>query len=114
MSVVEQAGLNLALTKILKAGFLTSRPISGKLLPCQRRLLSSADNLCKQFCSKSGMTERLSLSGSKSFDTLLVFLDLNVLKKIILKKVSRRQKIHEKMMESVNFVSVIRFLYCLI
>ena len=37
------------------------------------RLLSTADNLCKQFRPRSGCTECLSLSRSKWFDTLIVF-----------------------------------------
>ena len=35
---------------------------------------SSADNLCKQFQSRSGPTDHWVLSGSKLFDTLVVFL----------------------------------------
>ena len=34
----------------------------------------SADNLCKQFESRSERTECRSLFGSKSFDTLIVYL----------------------------------------
>ena len=37
--------------------------------------LSSADNLCKQFGPRLGPTECWSLSGSKPFDTLIVFLN---------------------------------------
>ena len=37
-------------------------------------LLSSADNICKQFGPTSGRTERQSSSGYKLFDTLTVFL----------------------------------------
>ena len=33
-----------------------------------------ADNICKQFRSRSGLTFCLSLSGSKLFSTLIVFL----------------------------------------
>ena len=38
------------------------------------RLLSSADNLCKQFGTTSGLTKCRSWSGFKLFDTLLVVL----------------------------------------
>ena len=37
-------------------------------------LVSSADNLCKQFGPRSGPTEHWARSGSKLFDTLMVFL----------------------------------------
>ena len=37
-------------------------------------LMSSADNFCKQFGPRSGLTERRDISGSKLFDTLIVFL----------------------------------------
>ena len=37
-------------------------------------LESSADNFCKQFGPRSGSTKCLALSGSKLFDTLVVFL----------------------------------------
>ena len=40
--------------------------------PCL--LLSSADNLCKQFGSRSGPTKCWAWSGSKLFDTLLIYL----------------------------------------
>ena len=42
--------------------------------PFLRILLSSADNLCKQFGSRSGPTKHWSWSGSNLFDTLIVFL----------------------------------------
>ena len=45
-----------------------------KLFPCKQRILSSADNLCKQFGSRSRLTDCRSWSGSKLFDTLIVFL----------------------------------------
>ena len=38
------------------------------------RLVSSDDNFCKQFGSRSGPTECRARSGSKLFDTLMVFL----------------------------------------
>ena len=37
-------------------------------------LVSSADNLCREFGPRSGSTKRQALSGSKLFDTLMVFL----------------------------------------
>ena len=37
-------------------------------------LVLSADNLCKQFVPRSGPTERRAWSGSKLFDTLMLFL----------------------------------------
>ena len=46
--------------------YLSSFPARGNL--------SSADNLCKQFGPRSGPTECRSWSGSKLFDTLIVFL----------------------------------------
>ena len=47
--------------------------------------MSYADKLCKQFGPRSGPTECRSLSGSKQFDTLIVFLK-EFMKKLILKK----------------------------
>ena len=44
------------------------------LFPCCRGLLSSADKLCKQSGPRSGPTKRQAWSGSKLFDTLMVFL----------------------------------------
>ena len=44
--------------------------------------LSSADNLCKQFVPRSGPTKCRAWSGSKLFDTLMVF------RKEILEKVN--------------------------
>ena len=58
--------------------------------PCNGNL-SSAENLCKQFGPKSGLIECLSWSGSKPFDTLIVFLK-EYFEKVILKKVGRRQQ----------------------
>ena len=56
--------------------------LNGKLFSCQRPLLMSADNLCKQFGPRSGLPRYCSW---KSF-----------LKKLILKKVSRWQQKHTK------------------
>ena len=52
--------------------------------------MSSADNICKQFGSRSGPTKRRASSGSKLFDTLMIFLK-EFTKKLIL-KISRRHK----------------------
>ena len=38
-------------------------------------LVSSADNLCKQFGPRSGLTKRRAWSGSNLFDTQMVFLN---------------------------------------
>ena len=48
-------------------------------------LVSSADNHCKQFGTRSGPTERRSWSGSKLFDTLMVFLE-DLLEKVDFEK----------------------------
>ena len=65
-------------------------------------LLLSADNLCKQYGSRSGPTELRSWSGSKPFDTDS-FLERTFWKKFNLKKVNRRHK-HAKLpsMQIVN------------
>ena len=44
------------------------------MFPCRCHILPSAENLCKQFGPRSGPTECRSWSGSKPFDTLIVFL----------------------------------------
>ena len=49
-------------------------------------LVSSADNLCKQFGSRSGPTKGPAWSGSKLFDTLMLFLVDFFSKQLILKK----------------------------
>ena len=54
-------------------------------------LVLSADSLCKQIGPRSGPTK----FGSNLFDTQMVFLNF-FLKKLILKKISRRQKKHEQ------------------
>ena len=53
--------------------------------------LSSADNLRKWFGPRSGPTEGWSSSGSKQFDTLIVFLK-GFFEKLILKKKSADDK----------------------
>ena len=58
--------------------------------------LSFADNLCKQFVPKSAPTKCRTWSGSKLFDTLMVFLKY-FLKKLILKKKKKRQRKHIKL-----------------
>ena len=57
------------------------------IIPCQLRLLSSNENLCKQFRPRSALTERRPWSGYKPFDTLIVCLKEH-LKKLILNKKS--------------------------
>ena len=55
------------------------------LFPRLWRLLSSTDNLCKQFGCRSGPTKRWAWSGSKLCDTLMVLLK-DFLKKLVYKK----------------------------
>ena len=59
-------------------------------------LVSSADNICKQFGPRSGPTEHWAWSGSKPFDTQIVFLKEFLEKLDFEKKISRRQKKREK------------------
>ena len=54
--------------------------------------MSSADNLGKQFGPRSGATKCQALSGSKLFDTLMVFLKQFFKKVDFEKKISRQQK----------------------
>ena len=56
-------------------------------------LLSSADNLCKQFGPRSGPTKCWAISGSKLFDTPIAFLK-DLFKKLILKKSADGVKKH--------------------
>ena len=58
-------------------------------------LVSSADIFCKQFGTRSGPTSCRACSGSKLFDTLMVFLKESF-ERLILKTISRRQKKHKK------------------
>ena len=58
---------------------------------CMWQLLSFADNLCKHFGSRSGPTKSRAWSGSKLFDTLMVFLK-DFSKKLKKKKIHRWQK----------------------
>ena len=51
------------------------------------KMVPGADNICKQFGPRSGPTQRRSRSGSKPFDTLIVFLK-DFFKRLILKKKS--------------------------
>ena len=55
-------------------------------------LVSSADNLCKQFGSRSGPTKRRSWSGSKQFDTVGNFEKSLIIGKNTTTKISIRQK----------------------
>ena len=57
--------------------------------------MSSADKLCKQFGPRPG-PECWSCSGSKLFDTLIVFLK-EFFEKVNFKKISRRHQKHEKL-----------------
>ena len=54
-------------------------------------LLSSADDLCKQFGHRSGMTFSRAWSWSKLFDTAMVFMKVFLKTSILKKKISRRQ-----------------------
>ena len=58
-------------------------------------VLSAAD-LCKEFGSKSGPTKHLALSGSKLFDSLIVFLNI-FFKKVDFEKNQQTTKYHEKL-----------------
>ena len=62
------------------------------LFPHLWRLLLSADNLCKQFGPRSGLTKRRAWSGSKLFDTLMVFLKDFPFEKVNLKKKKKKKK----------------------
>ena len=52
----------------------------------------SADNICEQFGPRAGLTQCQTWSGSKLFDTLMVFLKIFFEKIDFFKKISRRQK----------------------
>ena len=54
-------------------------------------LVTSSDNLCKQFVPRSGPTERRTRPGSKLFDTLKVFLKV-IFENIDLKRKSANDK----------------------
>ena len=56
-------------------------------------LMSSADNLCKQFGPRPGLTKCQAWPGSKLFDTLMVFMK-EFFEKVEFGKISRRQKKH--------------------
>ena len=74
-------------------------------------LVSSADNLYKQFGPRSGRTTCLARSGSKLFDTLMVFLK-EFFEKVDFEKTQQRIKWHElPSMQRVNAInSPFRFL----
>ena len=57
----------------------------------------SADKLCKQFGPRPGPTECRSCSGSKLFDTLIVFLK-EFFEKVNFEKISRQHQKHEKLL----------------
>ena len=80
-------GLKSKLFVIIAQCFLNSFDASGDL--------SSSDNLCKQFGPRSGPTECRSLSGSKLFDTLIVFLK-DFFEKVYFEKSAGALK-HEKL-----------------
>ena len=68
--------------------------------PCALKfniLVSFADNLCKQFGSRTSLTKCQAWSGSKLFDTLNGISERLILQKLILKKSSKPQKKHEKL-----------------
>ena len=91
--------------------FSIAEPVAGRCMWITRRFrkfkinssMSSADNLCKQFWSRSGRTKCRACSGSKLFDALMVLLKEKILKMIIMKK-QLTAKNHEKIpiMPSVN------------
>ena len=54
--------------------------------------MSSADNFCKQFGPRSGLTKCQAWSGSNLLDTLMVFLKINFWKGQFWKKINKRQK----------------------
>ena len=67
----------------------------------------SADNLCKQFGLGSGSTKCRAWSGSKLFDTLMVFLKDFFLKKNDFEKTLQTTKIkHEKLPSSMQLVTL--------
>ena len=66
---------------------------------CKWRHLLSVGNLYKQFGPRSGPTKCRSWSGSKLFDTLIVFLK-QFFEKVNLEKVSRGEQKHEELCTS--------------
>ena len=71
---------------------MTEKLLTGTLRIKPNKFLSSADNLCKQFVPRTGPTKCWALSGSKLFDTLIVFLK-EFFGKLILKKSRRLRKV---------------------
>ena len=61
-----------------------------------RLLVSSADNFCKQFRSRSGLTKCQAWSGSKLFDTLIKYLK-EFFQKIDFEKNQQTTKKHAKL-----------------
>ena len=62
-----------------------------ELLLTLHQLVLSAENFCKQSGTRPGPTKCQASSGSKLFDPWILFLK-EFFKKLILKKISRRQK----------------------
>ena len=66
------------------------------------QLLLSTDKLCKQFGPRSGPTKCQSLSGSKPFDTLIVFLNFFMKRFFFLKKKSTDDNKSKKKIPSIQ------------
>ena len=58
--------------------------------------MSSADNFYKQFGTRSGPTKRRAWSGSKLYDTLMIFLK-DFIEKVDFEKNQQTIKKHEKL-----------------
>ena len=74
--------------RVISPPFMKKFPTAISSLTLSRQV-SSADNLCKQFGTRSGPT----ISESKMFNTLMVFLKVFFSKNLILKIISRREKL---------------------
>ena len=93
LDLKELGNLNAAIFNMFpRFGYKGTEP-PGKTLTIYL-IVFSADNLGKQFGPSSGATKSRARSGSKLFDSLIVFL-LNFSKKLILKKISRSQKAYK-------------------
>ena len=88
-----------SLDMILSKKWITRVKKSSALTLCLR--VSSAETLCKQFELRSGPTESRSWSGSKLFDTKMVFLK-ELFEKIDFEKIQQRTKIHEKISQEAK------------
>ena len=71
--------------------------------------MSSADNLCKQFGPRSGATKCRAWSGSKLFDTLMVFLK-EFFEKVAFEKSQQTTKKHAKLLNSKTNVLIAHIL----